>query len=354
MASSLEGNKIFAAILTAGIIGLGSGVVSRILYQPHELEEPVIRMAAPEGGAPAGEEPTPSEPLPVLLAAADPAQGEQVAKKCATCHSFDQGGPNKIGPNLYGIVGNKIAHAEGFAYSDAMAGHGGEWTFDNLDHFLKAPKEWLPGTKMTFAGLPKDTERAAVIAYLRTLSDSPVPLPEAPAPAEGQQAAAPPEGQQAAAPPAEQPTAPASEPAQETAAAPPAGTQPAAEAQAGEAGGVSQLVAAADVAAGQSAARKCQACHSFDEGGPNKVGPNLWGVVGRPIGQHEGFKYSEAMAGHGGQWTLENLDHYLAAPKEWLPGNKMAFAGVKKEEERAAILAYLRSLSDNPVPLTGG
>jgi cytochrome c len=77
-------------------------------------------------------------------------------------------------------------------------------------------------------------------------------------------------------------------------------------------------------------------------------------VVGRPIGSHEGFKYSDAMAGHGGSWTLQSLDQYIENPKAYVPGNKMAFAGVKKPEDRAALLAYLRSLSDNPVPLTGG
>lgn len=177
MASSLEGNKIFAALLTAGIIAMGSGVASRILFQPHELEEPVIRLAAEETEAPAEAEAAPSEPLPVLLAAADPAVGEQVAKKCAACHSFDAGGANKVGPNLYGIVGAKVAHAEGFSYSPAMAEHGGEWTWESLDAFLLAPKDWLPGTKMSFAGLKKDSERAALLAYLRTLSDSPVELP---------------------------------------------------------------------------------------------------------------------------------------------------------------------------------
>jgi cytochrome c2 len=270
-----------------------------------------------------------------------------------------------------------------------MAEHGGEWTYENLDGFLKSPKDWLPGTKMGFAGLAKDTERAAMIAYLRTLADDPLPLPEVPAEAEAAAApaaepgaagtaAAPaeePAAEQAAAAPAEEPaaqetaTASAAEPAEETAPAavptpvetaavaeePAAETAaPAAEADGAANGALLQLVAAADPTAGQTVARKCTACHSFEQGGPNKVGPNLWGVVGRPVGAHEGFKYSDAMAGHGGNWTLESLDHYVENPKAYIPGNKMAFAGVKKPEDRAALLAYLRSLSDNPVPLNGG
>jgi cytochrome c len=372
MASSLEANKIIAAVLTAGIVAMGSGVFSRILYQPHRLEEPVFRIAAAEAEAPPAEA-TPAEPLPVLLAAADPAEGEAVAKKCAACHSFDKGGANKVGPNLYGIVGARIAHIDGFAYSTAMAEHGGVWTYENLDGFLKSPKDWLPGTKMGFAGLAKDTERAAMIAYLRTLADEPLPLPEVPAAGEAadEQAAAPAEAPAAetavAAAPAEEPapeTAGAAEPAPvepvpvETAAVaeqPAAETPaPAAEADGAANGALLQLVAAADPVAGQTVARKCTACHTFEQGGANKVGPNLWGVVGRPIGSHEGFKYSDAMAGHGGSWTLESLDQYIENPKAYVPGNKMAFAGVKKPEDRAALLAYLRSLSDNPVPLTGG
>lgn len=182
MAASLEGNKIFAAILTAGIIASGSGVLSRMVYGPHHLEEPAFRIALPEGGgegtaAPAAEE----KPLAVLLAAADPAAGANVAKKCAACHSFEKGGPNKVGPDLWGVVGRDVGKHEGFSYSSAMAEHGGQWSFEDLNDFIKSPKTHVPGTKMAFAGLSKETERADVIVYLRSLADSPVPLPEAPA-----------------------------------------------------------------------------------------------------------------------------------------------------------------------------
>lgn len=183
MASSLEGNKIFAAVLVAGILASGSGVVSRMVYGPHHLEEPAFRIALPEGGAGGGEAAPAAEekPLAVLLASADAAAGANVAKKCAACHSFEKGGPNKVGPDLWGVVGRDVGKHEGFSYSPAMAEHGGQWSFDSLNTFIKAPKTAVPGTKMAFAGLPKDTDRANVLAYLRSLADSPVPLPEAPA-----------------------------------------------------------------------------------------------------------------------------------------------------------------------------
>jgi cytochrome c len=112
------------------------------------------------------------------------------------------------------------------------------------------------------------------------------------------------------------------------------------------------LLSAADVEKGASQAKKCQACHTFDDGGANKVGPNLWDIVDRLMGSHEGFKYSAAMLEHeaaGDHWTYENLDHFIASPKQFIEGTAMAFAGIKKPEDRADLLAYLQTLSDDPV-----
>lgn len=111
------------------------------------------------------------------------------------------------------------------------------------------------------------------------------------------------------------------------------------------------LLPAANVEAGQKVAKPCLACHDFTKGGPNKVGPNLWGIVGRDAGKHEGFAYSPAMAAKGGQWSYDELYHYLKAPRDYVKGTKMAFAGVKKPEDRANLVLYLRSLADTPAPL---
>ena len=112
------------------------------------------------------------------------------------------------------------------------------------------------------------------------------------------------------------------------------------------------MLAAADVAAGKKSARKCSACHTFDEGGANKIGPNLWNIVNRPIASDGDFAYSKALKGKaGGTWTYEELDAFLAKPKAYAPGNKMTFPGFKKVGARADMIAYLRSLSGSPAAL---
>jgi cytochrome c len=380
MAASLETNKTLAALLTAGIIASGSGVISRILYHPSMPEQNAYVIAVPEGekaheAGGAGE--PEAAPLPVLLAQASPEKGASEAKKCAACHSEEKGGPVKIGPPLWGVLGRDIASVEGFAYSDALLGKEGQWTFDNLFAFIHGPKDWAPGTKMAFAGIKSPEDRADLLVYLRTLADEPVPLPEATAEAaEGaQQTAGQPESEAAPAGSEEASAGHATEAGQQTAAggqAAPAATAEGSSKEAAEAGqqttaveqtaptggspagaaaGVGALLAHADAAAGEKDAKKCAACHSFQEGGPAKIGPPLWGVVGRDIASLEDFSYSPALAGKEGAWDYQNLDAFLAEPRAWVPGTKMAFAGIKKPEERADVILYLRSLADAPAPL---
>jgi len=587
---SFEWNKIFGAVLFALLFSFGLNIVSETIFEAERPETPgyVIAVAEPEAGA--GEEgeaaPAATQPIGVLLASADPAAGEASAKKCATCHTFGQGEPNKVGPNLWETVNRPIAAHEGYEFSEALRAYAAEaqtWTFENLNAFLYDPKGTVPGTKMAFAGLKDDAERGNVIAYMRGLSANPAPLPppeaapaeaaapaegapagEAPAPAEGAPApaaeaavpaegapadgataaaqpgapaepapaanaaavppaagsapsdqtatgepaategpaesgggaqspvqtqgslgaidsvpadqqggvpqvpaieqaepepsaegpldvpgqSAPPPAAEASAVPAEpaapaapattaetQPAAPAPaeapppaaptapapaapaaapaapaavEPAQpqappptgeaagappapaapvvvapapapppaaapaapeqtvaQTAPAPaepaapaaPAAPAPAAEAAPGAsaADGFAALVAAADVGRGQQVGRRCAACHVFEKGGANRVGPVLWDVVNRPIASVPGYNYSPALTafaeGGAKTWTVDELNPYLENPRGHVPGTKMAFAGLKSEEERAQVIAYLRSLSDNPVPL---
>ncbi|MCB1972341.1 MAG: cytochrome c family protein [Geminicoccaceae bacterium] len=171
MSSSLEGNKVLAAILTAGIMASGAGAIASMIYGGHELEEPAYMVEATEGGAAAADNGGGEQQVAELVVPddGDVAAGEKYAKKCAACHSFDSGGPNKVGPNLFGVVDRPIASHEGFSYSGALADHGGDWTRDNLIHFLHKPKDWAPGTKMTFAGVGKEKDLADLLAYLESL-----------------------------------------------------------------------------------------------------------------------------------------------------------------------------------------
>lgn len=185
-----EANKIVGAVLATGLVIFGIGELGDILVEPEPLEKNVYVVAAaePEAEAKAGEakaaeakESEQAEGADVLamLAGADLDRGRKVAKKCAACHSLDKGGANKIGPHLWGVVGRPKGSAEGFSYSDAIKGLGGDWSFKDLDHFLASPKSFVSGTKMSFAGIKNPEDRAALIAFLRSLSDSPLALPAA-------------------------------------------------------------------------------------------------------------------------------------------------------------------------------
>lgn len=184
---SFEYNKMIGAFLGAVFVVFSVGIVSDAIFAaPHPEKEGFIIEAAESEVASGGAAAPVEEPIAVLLATADPVAGEAVHKKCVACHTTEMGGANKVGPNLWDIVNRPIASHEGFSYSAAMRdfSQGGTvvWDYDHLNHFLTSPKGLVKGTAMSFAGLKNPTERANLIAYLRTLADTPAPLPEAPAP----------------------------------------------------------------------------------------------------------------------------------------------------------------------------
>jgi cytochrome c len=176
----MESNKVYAAILVAGILAMLSIIASGILVEPTPLKTAAYPI---EGAteAPAGGEAKPAGPEPILplLAKADADHGAVVAKQCQSCHTFTKGGADGVGPNNWGIVGAKHDHEPGYAYSDAMKNNPGTWDYEGLNKFLYAPQKDVPGTKMGFAGLKKAQDRADVIMWLRLQSDNPEPLPSA-------------------------------------------------------------------------------------------------------------------------------------------------------------------------------
>ena len=178
---SFEINKIVAAILMVALLIIGIGKLSDIIFHVEKPKTPgyaieveqVVATSAETGLGTAEEK----IDIAALMAMGDLATGEKVFKKCAACHSIVKGGKNNIGPALYNVVGRKIGVVSDYKYSKALSEYGKEWTFEELNGYLIKPAKWIKGTKMAFAGLRKEKDRASVILYLNQNSDSPLPLP---------------------------------------------------------------------------------------------------------------------------------------------------------------------------------
>jgi cytochrome c len=318
-------NQIAMAVLGALLLIFGTKTLINIAFEEHEPEKPGFEVATKQGEK-AGEKPAAAagSDLPALLAKADAAKGETTAAICKACHAFEAGAPSPIGPNLHDVVGRKIASVEGFNYSPALKAHAGEvWSYENLNHWITNPQAFASGTTMAFPGLPDAQQRADVIAFLRTKTSNPPPLPEVVAAKE-----APAEGAK-----------PAEGAAKGGEAAPGAEILPA--------------LAKADPKKGEASVALCKVCHSFDKGAPSPIGPNLYGVVGRKIASLEGFNYSPALKAKQseGDWTFEHLDLWLTNPQAFASGTIMAFPGIPDLHTRADVIDFLRTKSDNPVPL---
>lgn len=375
--NSFELNKILGALLGAVFIVFSVSLISDTIFYSPTPATPGYVIEVPEqevaDDAPVEEGPN----VLALIADGDVAAGEAAFRRCASCHTAEQGGANRVGPNLWNTVMQPITHAADFNYSAAMREFAAQeeiWTYEHLAGFIENPRGYVPGTTMAFAGIRDVQEKANLIAYLRTLSDDPAPLPEVDEAAAEEEATAPEDGEAAAedgeaavqedgqtdAEPVEptpatdgtevSPETDAGTPASDAADAPDTTEEePAAVEEEQDGAEAAPEATEVDVAAGASVFRQCVACHTIDEGGPNRVGPNLWGVVGRPAGSVEGFNYSPAMrefAEAGNVWDEEHLDQYLASPRNFLPGTTMTYAGVRNDESRANLIGYLRAQSE--------
>ena len=177
---SFEINKIVAAVLMVALLVIGIGKLSDVIFHVEKPETPGYTVEVEQVSTASSSTTNAAEEkvdIAALMAMGDVASGEKIFKKCAACHSIIKGGKNAIGPALYNVVGRKVGAVEDYKYSKALAAYEKEWTFEELNGFLKKPAKYIKGTKMAYAGLRKEADRASVIKYLNENSDSPVPLP---------------------------------------------------------------------------------------------------------------------------------------------------------------------------------
>ena len=171
-------NTVAGCILASALFAMVVGKVSNAVVHPHKLDKPALAVVDEAPTQTAAAAPVEITPIGPKLASANVDAGKAIfMKQCFTCHTTDKGGANKVGPNLWDIVGRKVASHAGFSYSSALQAKGGDWSYEDINHMILKPTAYVKGTKMAFAGLPKEQERADVIAYLRTMADTPKPLP---------------------------------------------------------------------------------------------------------------------------------------------------------------------------------
>jgi len=321
---SLLINKIMAGILTAGIVFWCANRIAGIVIPDEAPKTAAIAISGLQTAAVAAGPVGPASIIP-LIATADVAKGAAfVQQQCSACHSLNQGGASGVGPNLYNVLGGPMFAGAGFNYSDAVKAKAkGNWNYDNMNLWLTDPSGFAPGTAMSYTGIKNTQTRADVVAYLRTLAASPLALPSA----DEIKAASAPVASAAAAAPGGAPAAP----------------------------GIDTMFAGADPAKGQAfVAQQCSACHSLNKGGAAGVGPNLYGIVGAKMFSQAGFSYSAAVKGKaGGIWTADTMSAWLTNPMGFAPGTMMGYPGVKKDQTRADVIAYLNKNSDSPIKLPG-
>ncbi|HQT68177.1 MAG: hypothetical protein B7Z78_00025 [Rhodospirillales bacterium 20-60-12] len=296
-------NKVLGFALAAGlVVWVGTHFHDYIGPQePHKMSH-MITLASEQAASAVPE-------ISSLIATADVSKGQAfVQQQCSACHSLTPGGANGIGPNLYGVMGAPRFQKAGYNFSSAVKAHSnGTWDYEDMGAWLYDPKAYAAGTRMGYPGIKSTQTRADVVAYLRTLAATPIALPAA---------------------------------------------------GAGAAPGVpsiAKLYATADISAGQAfVQQQCQACHSLNKGGAAGVGPNLYGVVGAKMFATPGYNYSSAVQAKAtGNWTPHELNAWLYAPTTYAPGTRMGYPGIKPNQMRANVIAYLNSLSDSPAKLPG-